>query len=202
MGLALTAAELTFQASTTPPGELDPAVLERCRQGDRLALRLFVNQYQRSVFAFLSRMTGSGTHVEDLAQEVFLRAYRALPRYEARAGVRVSTWLLTIAARLVLDDRKRRRPLLVPLSEHLATDEPTPESVRHRREILEAFERAAAQLADEQRVVFVLAQFHGLTMAQIAAAVGATEGTVKTRLHRARSRLRELMSETQEIDES
>ena len=202
MGLALTAGKLSYAQSMTPPGEIGEDVLERCQRGDRLALRIFVNQYQRPVFAFLSRMTGAGPQVEDLAQEVFLRAYQALPRYQPRDGARLSTWLLTIAVRLVLDERKRRRPVLVPLTEQLAAEQPSPESVRHRREIVEAFERAAAQLPDEQRAVFVLAQFHGLSMAQIAEAVGAAEGTVKTRLHRARSRLRQLMSETQEMRES
>lgn len=206
MGLALTATEIAYEPSTTTPGEIAWDVLDRCRAGDRAALGQFVLHYQRSVFAFLSRMTGVGAHVEDLAQEVFIKAYRALPRFEPRPDTRVSSWLLTIAVRLVQDSRKRRRLQLVPLHEQLheqlVADEPTPETVRHRREIVEAFERAAAQLPHEQHVVFVLAQFHGMSMSEIAETVGVAEGTVKTRLFRARARLRQLMSESQETEGS
>ncbi len=196
MGLALTADELTYEEEriASPPGEIDFETLEGCRQGDRQALRIFVLHYQHTVFAFLSRMMGCGPQVEDMAQEVFLRAYRALPRFEQRHGAKTSTWLLKIAVRLVQDARKRRRLTLVPLNEHMVEDRNTPESERRRREIVEAFERAAAQLSEEQRVVFVLAHFHGQSMAEIAQLLGAPENTVKTRLYRAKERLRQLLT--------
>jgi RNA polymerase sigma-70 factor (ECF subfamily) len=144
-------------------------------------------------------MTGRGPHVEDLAQEVFLKAYRALPRFELRDGVRMSTWLLTIAVRVVQDARKRRRLELVPLSDSRPPiDHDTPETARRRREVVEAFERAAAQLSDEQRVVFVLAHFHGLSMAEMAELLGVPENTIKTRLFRARDRLRTLLRSERE----
>ena len=79
MGVALTAEELSYEQENTPHGELDGATVEACRRGEPLALRRFVVRYQHNVFAFLSRMMGVGPHVEDMAQEVFLRAYRALP---------------------------------------------------------------------------------------------------------------------------
>ncbi|HZO17204.1 MAG TPA: sigma-70 family RNA polymerase sigma factor [Polyangiaceae bacterium] len=192
MGLALTAADLSFDEDA-PTGEIDPTTLALCRAGDPAALRRFVLRYQHTVFAFLSRMMGAGPHVEDMAQEVFLRAYRALPRFELREDARVSTWLLKIAVRLVQDARKRRVPEFVPLDEQSGIDPLTPELERRRRELVEAFERAAAQLTDEQRVVFVLAHFHGLSMTEIAQLVGAPENTVKTRLFRARERLRMLL---------
>jgi RNA polymerase sigma-70 factor (ECF subfamily) len=204
MGLALTAAELTFEhtvAPARPPRtpELDAATLEACQQGERRALEQFVLHHQDLVFAFLSRMLGGGPDVEDLAQEVFIRAYRALPRFELRSNVRVSTWLLKIAVRLVQDRRKRRRPVLVPLHDHLVADGSShPERACRSREIVEAFERAASQLPDEQRMVFVLAQFHGLSMAQIAELSDVPENTVKTRLFRARERLRRLLSAIRE----
>ena len=203
MTIALTTAELEMEAPPrSVPGEIDALTLEACRRGDRRALRQFVLIYQRPVFAFIGRMTGRGAHVEDLAQEVFVRAYRALPRFEQRNGARVSTWLLKIAVRLVQDERRKVSPRLVELDDNVlqepmatASLRPTPETEHRRREIARDFQRAAEQLSDEQRVVFVLAQFHGLTMTQIAELVGAGENTVKTRLHRARMRLRELLSE-------
>lgn len=88
--------------------EVDPAILERARAGEREALEAFIRHYQHMVFAFLGRALGRSSAVDDLSQEVFLRAYRALPRFEKRPDVRTSTWLLTIAARLVLDERRSR----------------------------------------------------------------------------------------------
>jgi RNA polymerase sigma-70 factor (ECF subfamily) len=201
MGLALTASELLEEEaepqaprSRSSRPEIDQGTLDACRRGEPLALRRFVLCYQGLVFAFLSRALGRGPQVEDLAQEVFLRAYRALPRFEVREGSRVSTWLLKIAVRLLQDAHKRRRATLVPLTEQTPIgDAVTPEDERRRLELGRAFERAAGELSEEQRVVFVLAHFHDLTMADIAALTGAPEGTVKTRLFRAHERLRKLL---------
>ncbi len=203
MALALTATEIACgreaPSAAASSREVSPAIIEACRQGDRGALEHFVLTYQNVVFAFLSRMVGNRPEVEDLAQEVFIRAYRALPRFRLRADARVSTWLLTIAVRLVQDRRKRRRPVLVPLHDDLVADDAThPERAQRQREIARAFERAAAQLSHDQRAVFVLAHFHGLTMAQIGEVIGVPENTVKTRLYRARERLRTLLSELRE----
>ncbi len=203
MGLALTTAELACKpdppAAAARDREVSAQDIERCRQGDRAALERFVLTYQNTVFAFLSRMVGNRPEVEDLAQEVFIRAHRALPRFQLRPEARVSTWLLKIAVRLVQDRRKRRRPVLVPLYDDVAADDLThPEHAHRRREIARAFERAASQLSQPPRAVFVLAHFHGLTMAQIAETVGAPENTVKTRLYRARQRLQQLLSAMRE----
>src|SRR5512143_4044866 len=86
--------------------ELDRATLLRCKAGDPMAFRALVARYERPVFALLSRIVGRGPEVEDLAQETFLRAHRALPRFDLDGPARVSTWLLTIATRLALDARK------------------------------------------------------------------------------------------------
>jgi RNA polymerase sigma-70 factor (ECF subfamily) len=134
-----------------------------------------------------------------MAQDVFIRAYRALPRYEPRPGARLSTWLLKIAVRLVLDARKRKRLATVPLDEHHSIEDPrTPDSERRRRELAHAFERAAAELSDDHRMVFVLSHFHGLSHAQIAELVDVPENTVKTRLFRAKARLRTLLQQAWE----
>jgi RNA polymerase sigma-70 factor (ECF subfamily) len=137
---------------------------------------------------------GSGPDVEDLAQEVFLRAFRALGRFDTSRDARPSTWLLTIASRLVVDKRRERHVLVLPLHDDLVAPAPgTPETESRRAELGRAIARAAAQLTDEQRDVFVLAEFHCLEMAEIAQVLSVAEGTVKTRLFRARERLRTLL---------
>ncbi len=196
MGLALTIDEVPCcePVPARTGSEIDMATIQGCRRHEPKALRRFVVHYQRLVFAFISRTYGADPQVEDLAQEVFLRAYRGLPHYEPSGAARLSTWLLTIANRVVIDARKRRRIAVVPLKHSMAMADPaTPETECRRREIARAFERAAAQLADGQRDAFVLAQFHGLTVAEIAEVLRIPENTAKTRIFRARKRLRGLL---------
>jgi RNA polymerase sigma-70 factor (ECF subfamily) len=176
--------------------ELDRPTLARCRTRDPVAFRAFVTRYERPVFACLSRMLGRGPHVEDLAQEVFLRAFRALPAFDLDGPAKPSTWLLTIATHLALDARKRRVIPIRPLDDgaHVSSVG-TPETERVRAELARLIERAAAQLPDDQRAAFVLAEYHGFTMTELAAAMGIPEATAKTRLFRARERMRALLGE-------
>lgn len=139
------------------------------------------------------RALGSGPHVEDLAQEVFIRACRALRGFDGDGKAKLSTWLLTIASRVAIDARRKRRRATAPLEGDLPPATETPETERRRIEIGRALERAALQLSDEHRDVFVLAEFHDLDMAEIGQVLGIPENTVKTRLFRARERLRTLL---------
>lgn len=182
-------------SSRVKASELDAATLERCRKGDRMAFRAFVVRYERMVFALLSRMTGRGSHVEDLAQEVFLRAFRALPNFDPEGAAKVSTWLLTIATRLALDAKKRRTIPTVDLDAGAdVAHGPTPEAHARTRELGRAIERAANALPDDQRAAFVLAEFHGMGSKEIAGVLDIPEATAKTRLFRARERMRESLA--------
>ena len=183
-------------ASGTPP-ELDAASLGACKRLDPAALRRFVVRYQPMLFAYFSRSLGHGTHVEDLAQEAFLRAFRALPGFDVEGPGRPSTWLLTIARNLVIDHGKRRGESLQvnPGADEDSSDPKTPETERHRAELGTALMRAAATLTEEQREAFILAEYHDLSLDEIADITCAPVGTVKARLSRARARLRELLGE-------
>ena len=169
--------------------ELDPGLLSRCQTGEPAALRTFVEHYQRPVFALLSRIIGRGPEVEDLAQETFLRAIRALPGFDAGGSARLSTWLLTIATRLALDVcRKRtREPRSALAAEPVSTA--TPEHEAQRAELRGAIASAVEELPDDQRAAFVLAEFHGFAIEDIATALQTPKSTVKTRLFRARDKL-------------
>ncbi len=192
-------------AARPPERELDRATLARCKARDPMAFRAFVVRYERPVFALLSRLLGRGPHVEDLAQEAFLRAFAALPGFDLDREGRPSTWLLTIATRLALDARRRQAfaPALlgddegVGLAGALAAPS-DPEADHARRELGRAIERAATELSHDQRAVFVLAEFHDLSHAEIARAVGAPEATVKTRLFRAREHMRARLRDAKE----
>jgi len=172
--------------------ELDRATLDRARAHDPVAMRAFVVRYQRPVFALLSRLLGRGPAVEDLAQEAFLKAFRALPGFDPAGAARPSTWMLTIATRLALDARRKRRVPSVSLDDAPpVASASTPETETARRELGRAIARAAAALSDDMRAAFLLADVHGFTMKEIAEALSIPESTAKTRVFRAREQMRE-----------
>ena len=159
-----------------------------------MAFRAFVVRYERMVFALLSRMLGHGAEVEDLAQETFVRAYRAFPEFDLDGAAKPSTWLLTIATRLALDARKKKKLDQTPLDDDTeGTTGSTPELALERRELGRAIADAAQTLPDDQRAALVLAEFHGLSIAEIAEALSVPENTAKTRLFRAREKMREAL---------
>jgi RNA polymerase sigma-70 factor, ECF subfamily len=170
--------------------ELDPESVGLCQRGDREALRRFVRCYERRVFAYLSRVLGRSYPIEDLAQEAFVRAYIALARFETNGGARLSTWLLTIVHRVAVDARRRRRAVYdLGETEQLQSPLSSPEERLHQEQTMALIARAVEELPPDQREVFVLAEFHELSMSEIARVVGAREATVKTRLFRAKARL-------------
>jgi RNA polymerase sigma-70 factor (ECF subfamily) len=170
-------------------GEIEPGLLSRCQAAHPAALRVFVEHYQGAVFALLSRIMGRCPEVEDLAQETFLRAIRALPGFDADGAARLSTWLLTIATRLALDVCRKRTHERRSSGAAEAVSASTPEHEVQRAELREAIASAVEGLPDDQRAAFVLAEFHGFSIEDIATALQTPQGTVKTRLFRARAKL-------------
>jgi RNA polymerase sigma-70 factor (ECF subfamily) len=188
----MTPAVVDRPAPPSVPPEIGRDVLARCKARDPMAFRAFVVRYERPVFALLSRILGHGPHVDDLAQEAFLRAFRAFPGFDIDLAAKPSTWILTIATRLALDHKKRAVIPTVPIEAAAnAGTHATPETEAHRREIAASIARAAAALPDDQRVAFVLSEFHGLSITEIADIVEVPEATVRTRLFRARAKLKD-----------
>lgn len=191
----MAALSVAHPLSLAPGAPADPerAMLEACKRGGPGEFRRFVERYEALVWGFLARMVQDRALAEDLSQETFLRAYRALPSFDPGRGAKVSTWLLTIARHVALDVRRRRGVVTAALDDD-APDPATPESIRAARELGEAIARAAAALSPHHREVLVLAEVHGLTMDEIALVVAAPVNTVKQRLSRARDRMRALLA--------
>ncbi len=147
-----------------------------------------VVRYQAPVFALVGRMLGRTSAVEDVAQDVFLAVFRALPKWSARGPARLSSWILAIASRRAIDELRKRRD--VPPIEEPAIDHPA-----RRAEIAVAVERAIAALQPEFRAAFLLREYHDLEYGEIAEALGIDLGTVKSRLSRARQALRVALAE-------
>src|SRR5438132_4247138 len=99
-------------ARMTPPTELDEITLARAVRGDAAATRALVVLYEVRVFALVSRMVGGRARatVEDIAQDTFVAVFRRLGGFDPRGGAKLSTWILTIAARRAIDELRRRRP--------------------------------------------------------------------------------------------
>ncbi len=180
------------------PLELDELTLSRAQRGDEAACRALLERYQRPVFALLSRMLtpkGQRGGCEDLAQETFLRVFRALPAFDRTGPAQLSTWILTIATRLAIDHLRRESPLTEPLEEHRerlhAAPPPAPG-------LGAALRRAVLSLPPDSRAVFLLREAHQLSYDEIARALQIDLGTVKSRLSRARSALRALLEDHHE----
>ena len=171
-----------------------------------------VREHQRMVFGTLTRMTGAGTHVEDLAQEVFLRLYRALPEFRGEAAI--STYLYRIVVNVAQDEWKRRRKERLHIAsepviedetgswiENFAADELSGQHARTPEQLMEDAETAAVvdaaleELAPMERAVLVLYHQEELSYEGISAALEMPINTVRTHLHRGRKRLGEMVRE-------
>ena len=172
------------------PGELDEITVARAQKGERVAWAALVAHHQGAVFALISRILGrrrgSAAH-QDLAQETFLRVFRALPTFERRGPARLSTGILTIASRLAISEL-RRRPVEYLLPVEVA-DPASPDGGVARRALARALEKAMGELAAPYRAAFVLRELHDLSHEEIAKALDIPVGTVKSRLSRARQEL-------------
>jgi RNA polymerase sigma-70 factor (ECF subfamily) len=184
------------RADSAAGREIDDVTLARARRGEEAAARAFFDHYHRVVFAYLWRMLSprvSRALVEDLTQETFLRAFAALPRFSPNGAARPSSWLLTIATRLALNEirRQRRNPgdlsgtEAMPVSAGCTTDEAVA-----RRALGRLLAREIAEMQPEFRSVFLLREYHGLSYEEIADALELPLGTVQSRLARARASLR------------
>jgi RNA polymerase sigma-70 factor (ECF subfamily) len=181
--------------STTSGDELDELAIRRAGSGDARACRQLVERYQVRVFAMVSRMLASRPRatVEAIAQDTFLQVFKQLAAFDPNGPARLSTWILTIAARRSIDELRRQRPQPVAEIEREAPNR-ADEAARNR-EIVNAIEGALAELSPELRAAFLLREYHDLEYSEIAKALAIDLGTVKSRLSRARAALRERLAE-------
>jgi RNA polymerase sigma-70 factor (ECF subfamily) len=145
-------------------------------------------RHHQSVFRFLRRMEGSGPEAEDLTQEVFLRALRALDGYEERQLERA--WVFRIARNVLLDHRRSRGR--IPASEPIADTHVV--NLRPGPPTRLALDEALGRLGEADREAFLMREVGGLGYTEIGAATGATPDAVRSRIHRARLALRKTLS--------
>ena len=169
-------------------------IIRRAQKGDSEAFRTLVEGYQTQVYRLAARMCGEST-ADDVTQEAFVAAWRALPSF--RGDCRFSTWLyrLTTNAAIDLLRREKRHRNADDITElELSDDGLSPQELAERGETQEAVRRALGQLSEEHRQVLLLRYMQELDYSEIAAALAVSEGTVKSRINRAKGRLRELLA--------
>jgi RNA polymerase sigma-70 factor (ECF subfamily) len=177
------------------PDDTDQQLVKRVQKGDKAAFDLLVRKYQHRVLKLVSRFVNDTAEAEDVAQEAFLKAYRALPAF--RGDSAFYTWLYRIAINTAKNAlvSNRRRPVDFDLDlqdpeqhdrQAMLKDADTPEGVLLTDEIREVVEQALEQLPDDLRTAIVLRELEGLSYEEIAEAMDCPVGTVRSRIFRAR----------------
>lgn len=171
--------------------------------GDAQAFNRLVEKHHRTVLNLVYRFTGSAREAEDLAQEVFLRVFRALPGFKGQA--RFMTWVYRITFNLCIRERGRRARREArtqdqeseeaqSLVEGLAQPGPSPDEHLVDKELEGAVRLAINRLPEDQRAVVILRRFDDLSYEEIAQVLNLSLPAVKSRLHRARAALKEMLT--------
>ncbi|HEY0943033.1 MAG TPA: RNA polymerase sigma factor RpoE [Steroidobacter sp.] len=180
---------------TTTPDDTDQELVRRVQAGDQTAFNLLVLKYQHRVLKLVGRFVNDAAEAEDVAQEAFLKAYRALASF--RGDSAFYTWLYRIAINTAKNAlvSQRRRPVDFDLDlqdpeqydrQAKLKEADTPEAVLLTDEIRAVVEEAMEQLPEDLRTAIVLRELEGLSYEEIAEAMDCPVGTVRSRIFRAR----------------
>jgi len=192
-------------ASAAPEPD-EAALIKRSQDGDLAAFDPLVLRHQQEVFAVAMRMLGDRDEAQDVAQDAFVRAFRAIGTFRGQS--KLSTWLVSITMNLCRNRRRwwarRRRVIAVSLDDPIETEEgtlahevadpsPSPASAAEHRERQQQLSEALQMLSEGERSIVVLRDLQGYSYEEMADMLGCRVGTVKSRLSRARLRLRAML---------
>ena len=175
--------------------ETDKELVSRVKRGDRAAFDLLFGRYQHKILSLVARHVRDPQEAEDVAQEAFIKAFRALPRFRGESAF--YTWLYRIAINTAHNHQmaRSRRPPGVDIAVEDAEfmdgadrliESESPDAAASRDELAEAIDQAIAALPDDLRSALALREFEGLSYEQIAAIMECPVGTVRSRIFRAR----------------
>lgn len=185
----------------------DERLVSLSKDGSLEAFNSLIERYQAPVYNLCFRLLGHGQAAEDATQEAFLSAFRALPSF---AGGSFRSWLLRIAANESKDElrRRRRKDASVSLSQMYDNstapleppdDVPGAELLYEQKELASEIQRALLKLPFEQREAVILCDLQGMPYEAVARITGSSLGTVKSRIHRGRGRLRKIVAKNPEL---
>ena len=189
------------ECGLTTERDIDQLLVERVQQGDKKAFELLVIKYQRKLLRLVSRLVRDQAEAEDVVQEAFIKAYRALPQF--RGDSAFYTWLYRIGintAKNYLANQGRRAPTSTDANDQEAEtfddadnlrDINTPESMLATKQIARTVNEAMSALPEELKTAITLREIEGLTYDEIADAMDCPIGTVRSRIFRAREAIAE-----------
>lgn len=181
---------------------MDNEIIKRIKSGDERAFEELVTQYEKTVYSISFRILGNNDNALDVSQDVFLKIYRSINTF--RAESRLSTWIYRITVNMCMDYiRKLKRHKTVSLNQgdeseqaaelDIEDDSPTPEQYLDRQVNIQMLHRAIVKLSKEHKAVIVLRDIQGFSYSEISEILSCNEGTVKSRISRARERLRTIL---------
>lgn len=200
--------EVVGRAAVVPVEEMDDhALLEATRTGDELAFQELVRRYRNPITNFVYRMLNDYDRAVDLAQETFVRVYMSAERYQATYSF--STYIYRIASNLAITDlRQRKRRSLIPIPSFFSdkdgdemeielpdTRQTLADDAMIEDERRKAVSRAIASLPEKYRAAVVLRDIEGRSYEEISEVLGLSDGTVKSRINRARNLLKEKLKD-------
>lgn len=199
----------TVTASIESVTLTDTQLVELYLSGETRRFQELVERYESRMVNFIQRSIGDRDRAEDLAQEVFIRVYRHIKRFDT--SKKFSTWIYTIASNLAKNElrNRSRNPLVLFQTLTSSWDDDhrplqfedssmRPDDLYHKRYLRDAVEMAAEQLPDHHREVFVLREIEGKSYEEIAEITETQLGTVKSRLNRARNRFAQIIAPSME----
>lgn len=191
------------EARTLPAKADERRLIEQAKQGDHDAFALLLQRHQRRVFSLIGNLFRQPADVEDIAQQIFLKVYLALPRFDFRAAF--TTWLYRIVVNECYDQLRRQRALKAPERSQVAVadveelDRLTAGTYAHqtanfarRTELRQVVEQLFRRLPTEDRLLLTLRELEGFSLEELAAVLNLNVNTVKVRLFRVRRRLVEI----------
>lgn len=189
----------------------DRILLEKAKSGDINAFEKLVEAYQKKIYNICLRMIGSTDDAYDLAQEVLIRIYKSISGFKEQSSL--STWVYRITTNVCLDEiRKRKLKRTVSLDQdirlddseikrEIESDDPPPDELAEKKEIKKTVASAISMLNEEHRTVIVLRDIQGFSYEEIAKITNCPEGTVKSRINRARQALKIILEKKRELIE-
>jgi RNA polymerase sigma-70 factor (ECF subfamily) len=200
-------AEMALQSAHALAGQAgaESALVELCRRGDARAFERLVGLHERMVYNLAARLLGDAEEARDLSQDVFLQVYRTLGRFEGRSSL--ATWIFRIVVNQCRNRqrwwRRRRKDRVCPIEVLTPADEARltaagkpdgPYEQARRREEALRVQKALEGVSFEHRAILLLREVECLSCEEIAVALGVPQGTVKSRLSRAREALRQRLA--------
>ena len=169
----------------------DVELIRNCQQGDEASFRILVDRYKDRIYTAVYRILGNVQDAEDIAQEVFVAAYRAISSFDVSR--KLLPWILKIATNLSIDHLRRKHPQIISLDSPEAAEvqwNEYPLEDVEASELLQLTEQLVTQLPDKYRAAVSLYYTQDLTYNEVADILDIPVGTVKTYLHRAREILK------------